>query len=86
MKKHQTLLYHVYQNRSRFEPAIIGSYASVISRILSSISLILALYISFLAISFFTTLLSLFKSTGTTSNLSTLLLKLFKPVGTFCNL
>ena len=59
----------------------------VISAILSSLSL--ASYTSFLTTPFFTTSLSLFKSTGTNlsiSNLSTLLLKLFKPVGTFPNL
>ena len=59
--------------------------------ILSSISLMLALYTSFLTTSFFTTLLSLLKSTETgtnlsTSNLFTVILKLFKPVGTFYNL
>ena len=63
----------------------------VISGILSPISLILALYTSFLATSFFTTSLSLLKSTGTgtnlsTSNLSTLLFKLLELSGTFLNL
>ena len=43
----------------------------VISGILSSIFFILALYTSFLTTSFFTTLLSLLKSTGTGTNLST---------------
>ena len=52
---------------------------------------ILALYTSFLTTSVFTTSLSLLKSTGTgtnlsTSNLSTLLFKLIKPLGTFFNL
>ena len=42
----------------------------VISSILSSISLILSLYSVFLTTSFFTTLLSLLKSTGTGANLS----------------
>ena len=62
----------------------------VISGILSSIFFILALYTSFLTTSFFTTSLSLLKSTGTGTNLSTsnlsaliYLLKLFKLVGTF---
>ena len=60
----------------------------VIFSISASIFLILALYTSFLTISFFTTPPSLLKSTGTdtyqsTSNLSTLFFKLFKPVGTF---
>ena len=60
----------------------------VISGILSSIFFILALYTSFLTTSFFTTSLSLLKSTETgtnlsTSNLYTLLFKLFKLVGTF---
>ena len=59
----------------------------VVSGILSSIFFILALYTSFLISSFFTTSLSLLKSTGTgtnlsTSNLSTLIFKLFKPIGT----
>ena len=63
----------------------------VISGILSSISLILSLYTSFLRTSFFTTPLSLLKSTGagtnlSSSNLSILLFKLFKPVGIFSNL
>ena len=58
----------------------------VILDILSSIFLMLALYTPF-----FTTSLSLLKSTGTgthlsTSNLSTLLFKLFKLVGIFFNL
>ena len=64
------------------------------SDILSLIFLILALYkhyISFLRASFFTTSLSLLKTTGTVTNLSTsylstLLFKLFKLVGTFFNL
>ena len=43
----------------------------VISGILSSIFFILALYTSFLTTSFFTTSLSLLKSTGTGTNLST---------------
>ena len=43
----------------------------VISGILSSISLILALHISFLGTSFFTTSLNLLISTGTGTNLST---------------
>ena len=43
----------------------------VISGILFSIFLILALYTSFLTTSFFTTSLSLLKSTGTGTNLST---------------
>ena len=60
----------------------------VISGILSSISLILALYTAFLATSFFTILLSLLKSLGTctnlsTSKLSTFLFKQLKPRGTF---
>ena len=63
----------------------------VISGILSSLFLILTLYTSYLAASFFTTSLSLLKSTGTcanlsTSNLSTLLFKLFKFSGIFFNL
>ena len=64
----------------------------VISGILSSIFFILALYTSFLTTSFFTTSLSLLKSTGTgtnlsTSNLSTLLfIKLLKLLGSFFNL
>ena len=63
----------------------------VISGILSSIFLILALYTSLLTTSFFTTSLSLIKSTETgtnlsTSNLSTLLFKLFQLFGTFFNL
>ena len=60
----------------------------VISGILSSISLILALYSVFLATSLFTTSLSLPKSTGIVSNfpissLSHLLFKLLKPLGKF---
>ena len=60
----------------------------VISGILSSIFLILALYSVFLTTSFLTTLLSLLKSTGTgsnlpVSNLSTLLFKLLKLFGKF---
>ena len=43
----------------------------VISGILFSVFLILALYTSFLTTSFFTTSLSLLKSTGTGTNLST---------------
>ena len=43
----------------------------VMSGMLSSIFLILASYISFLTTSFFTTSLSLLKSTGTGTNLST---------------
>ena len=63
----------------------------IILGILSSISLILASYTSFLTTSFFTTSLSLLKSVGTdaylsTSNLSTLLCKLFKPLDTLSNL
>ena len=46
----------------------------VISGILSSIVLILALYTSFLTTSFFTTSLSLLESTGTGTNLSTSIL------------
>ena len=72
---------------------ILGSFISsvssklVISGILSSVFLILALYTSFLTTSFFT-ILSLLNSTrrGTnlpTSNLSTLRFKLFKSVGIF---
>ena len=58
--------------------------------ILSSILFILALYTSFLTASFFTTLLSLLKSTGIVSNfplfnLSTLFFKLFKLLGKFFN-
>ena len=61
------------------------------SDILFSIFFILALYTSFLTKSFFTTSLSLLKSTraGTdlsVCNLSTLLFKLLKLVGTFFNL
>ena len=63
----------------------------IISDILSSISLILALYTSCLRTSFFTALLSLLKSIGVVSNLpmsnlSTLLFKLFKPLGTLFKL
>ena len=63
----------------------------VISGILSSIFLILALYSVFSATSFFTTLLTLFKSTRivsnfTISNLSTLRFKLLKLVGPLFNL
>ena len=63
----------------------------IILGILSSISLILASYTSFLTTSFFTASLSLLKSVGTdaylsTSNLSTLLFKLFKPLDTLSNL
>ena len=63
----------------------------VISGILSSIFLVLALYKSFLTTSFFTISLSLLKSTRTgtnlsTSNLSALLFELFQPVGNFFNL
>ena len=62
----------------------------VISDILSSIFLILALYVSFLTTSFFTSSLNLLKSTGagtnlSSSNLSTLLFKLLNLVGTFSN-
>ena len=69
--------------------ALVGKL--VILGISSSIILILALYKSFLILSFLTTSLSLLKSTGTgtnlsTSNLSTLLLKLLKLVGTFFSL
>ena len=61
------------------------------SGILSSIFFILALYTSFLTTSFFTTLLSLHKSTGTGTNLSTfnlsiLLFKLLKLAGKFLKL
>ena len=45
--------------------------AKLTSGILSSIFFILALYTSFLTTSFFTTSLSLIKSTGTGTNLST---------------
>ena len=63
----------------------------VISGMLFSGFLSLALYASFLTTTFFTTSLSLLKSTGTGSNLSkpnlsTLLFKLFKLVGTTFNL
>ena len=62
----------------------------VISDILSSIFLILALYTSFLTTSFFTSSLNLLKSTGagtnlSSSNLSTLLFKLLNLIGTFSN-
>ena len=62
----------------------------VISDILSSIFLILALYTSFLTTSVFTSSLNLLKSTGagtnlSSSNLSTLLFKLFNLVRTFSN-
>ena len=62
----------------------------VISGILSSICLILALYASFLITSFSTTLLSLLKSTGVVFNfqisyLSTLRFNLLKLVDTFYN-
>ena len=50
----------------------------VISGILSSIFLILALYTSFSTTSFFTTSLSLFKSTGTGTNFSTYNLSIFQ--------
>ena len=61
----------------------------LISGILSSISLILALYSVFLTTSFFTTSLSLLKSTGVVSNflifsLSILFFKLFKPHFLIC--
>ena len=58
----------------------------VISGILSSIFFILALYTSFLMTYFFTASLSLLKSTGTGTNLSTLFFKLLKLVGTFFSL
>ena len=63
----------------------------VISCILSSIFLILALYTSFLKRSYFTVLLILLKSTRTganlsISNLSTLLFKLVKSIDTFFSL
>ena len=63
----------------------------LISRILSWIFLILALYSVFLTNSFFTALLSLLKPTGTGANLlisslSTLFFKLLKLVGIFFNL
>ena len=63
----------------------------VISGILSSIVVTLALYTSFLTTSFYTTSLSLRKSTGTVtnilaSNLSSLLFKLLKLIGAFLNL
>ena len=62
----------------------------VISGILSSIFLILALYTSFLTTLFFTASLRLLTSKGTgtnlsKSNLSTLLYKLLKLIGTFFN-
>ena len=54
-------------------------------------TMVVVLYSSFLTMSFFTTLLSLLKSTGVVfnfpvSNLSTLLFKLLKLVGTRFNL
>ena len=57
---------------------------------LSEMFLILALCTSFLMTSFYTTSISLLKSTGadtnlSTSNLSTLLFKLYKLVGIFFN-
>ena len=63
----------------------------VISSILASIFLVLPVYTSFSTTSFFTKSLSLLKSTGigtklSSSNLSTLLFKLLKLVGTFFNL
>ena len=63
----------------------------VISCILPSISLILALYTSSQTTRLFNTSLSLLKSTGTGTNLSTFylssfLFKLFKPISTFSNL
>ena len=63
----------------------------VILGIFSSTFLISALYTSYLTTSFFTASLSLLKSTGigtnlSTSNLSTLIFKLFKLVGSFLNL
>ena len=62
----------------------------VILSILSSITSILALHLICLTTLFFTTLLSLLKSTGivsnfTISNLPTLFFKLLKLVGTFFN-
>ena len=62
-----------------------------ISSILASIFLVLPVYTSFSTTSFFTKSLSLLKSTGigtklSSSNLSTLLFKLLKLVGTFFNL
>ena len=63
----------------------------VISSILASIFLVLPVYTSFSTTSFFTKSLSLLKSTGigtnlSSSNLSTLLFKSLKLVGTFFNL
>ena len=63
----------------------------VISGILCSIFFIFEFYTSFLTTSFFTTSLSLLKSTGigtnlSTCNLSTLVFKLLKLVGTFFSL
>ena len=63
----------------------------VISAILSSMFFYLRVIYIFLTISFLTASLSLLKSTGTgtylsTSNLSILLFKFFKLVGTFFNL
>ena len=63
----------------------------VTSGILSSISLIIELHTSFLTTSVFTTSLSLFKSTGagtnlSTSTLTTSLFHLLKLLGTFFNL
>ena len=63
----------------------------VISGILSSIFFILALYTSFLTMSFFIALLSLLKSTGTGTNLpilnlSTWPFKLLELVGSFFTL
>ena len=63
----------------------------VISSILASIFLVLPVYTSFSTTSFFTKSLSLLKSTGvgtnlSSSKLSTLLFKLLTLVGTFFNL
>ena len=63
----------------------------VIPSILASIFLVLPVYTSFSTTSFFTKSLSLLKSTGvgtnlSSSKLSTLLLKLLTLVGTFFNL
>ena len=62
----------------------------VISRILSSIFFVLALYSVFLTTSFLTTFISLLKPTGagtnlSISNLSTLLFKLLKLFGNMVN-